>query len=132
MDTLIQHINTFAAQRDSMQAAYDQRISEGADPKSDEMRQLAQRIQGLDDGIVRDGSNLEFTEATPRKTIDEKAAELAAQRKEDALVRAKVRDILKDDPEFPDEELPVAGVAQAPEGEKQTELEAKSVTPSRG
>jgi hypothetical protein len=92
------------------------------------------RKDGILAGIARDQAELEVVTASvgDTPTILDEATQLAAQEKRRVLVVAEAKRILKEDPEFPDDELAVAGIAQAPEGEKESATEAKSVTPSRG
>jgi hypothetical protein len=83
------------------------------------------RASGIRRGIQADLGHIEYltdtAEAEP--TVADEAQELAAQEKRRILVQAEAKKILETDPEVPEFES---------SGEKQAELNVKSVTPRRG
>ena len=95
METFIQHIEECTTRRDGLQARYEQKIKDGADPESDEMRHHAQTIQGLTDGIVRDTANLSTMRPAP--SIEERALALATEERERVEVEALAAKILDPD-----------------------------------
>lgn len=110
MEYAREEIELALAQQRQRKLGLDMELEKGTDPDL-----IAENVERCDAQIAVLEAQLEKLPPAPvEPTIDEKAADLAAQRKEAALVAAKAAQILKDDPEYPDDLAVAAPVIKPP------------------